>query len=168
MNRNTLVVLGLGMLLGAGLFAPGCGDDNTASPKRDGAVDGKADSAAGGSGGSTGGVKGTGGVMSTGGTTGVDSGAGGTGGATGTGGSTTVLPDAGPDVKFDAVIKDVGDVPSDKSLPNPDGELDRPATETGPIDGGLDGAVQLDAQIDGGALDTGIDSQGVDGSNDAS
>lgn len=191
MKRNSILVLGLGMLLGAGLLTPGCGsDDGGSGTGKDGggSADAKKDGVStGGAIGTGGTVLGSGGAIGTGGSTSRDGGFGGTtgsGGATGTGGSTSVNMDGG----VDGVGPDTrtGDDALDVPISNPDGSdaaLDVNVGIDGPtipqvLDGGLDGEIDVspvsldagfDVEIDTTpSLDGGMDVEGVDGSADVS
>lgn len=173
MKRNYVLVLGLGILLGAGLLAPGCGSDSgNGSTGHDGGTDAKLDGK-GLDGAGTGGVKGTGGALGSGGAV-VDGGNGGalgTGGAVGNGGATgtggAVVLDGGVDSGVDSGTVVTQDGPTNKDadldvpLPNPDGPdaaIDEqpgidgmiiPQVDTGSLDGSLDVTpVSLDAAVD--------------------
>jgi len=194
MMRNSVLVLGLGVLLGGGLLVQGCGDSGSSS-KKDGSSDvreaGPLSDARGTGGRSTGGATGAGGAVGTGGavSTGGVIGAGGavgTGGATGAGGATGVdggRQDGGgvdgPAVKFDSSVdqgstgNDAVDVPIttdtalDGGAPTLDtGSIDSPLDQAGP---GIDSPVSLDTGVDQGAgvmLDAEIDGSGVDSNID--
>ena len=187
MKRNSVLVLGLGILLGAGLLAPGCSDDDKGgtTPSHDSGIDSKGIDASRDTG-ATGGVKGTGGALGTGGavldgaidivsgTGGAVGGAPGTGGSTGAGGS--IKLDGGVDLGtivpvdggHDATTPDTKDAELDIPITNPDAAIDQaegidgtviPQVDTGSLDGGIDSTVvSLDAGIDG-SIDVEIDVQ---------
>jgi two-component system chemotaxis sensor kinase CheA len=183
MKRNSILVLGLGALLGFGLLTQGCGDSG-GSKKKDGSADAKKDvsgdirgtGGAIGSGGrtGTGGATGSGGAVGAGGAIGVGgatggggaigvggaTGAGGrtgTGGATGSGGTTTVRFDSGLDEgapRLDTGHLDVGSPIDTRTI---DGAEDVPLNLDVPIDQpGVDVGV-LDSEIDTSGLDSNID-----------
>jgi hypothetical protein len=189
MKRNTLTVFGVGVLLGAGLFGPGCGSSSS-SPK-DAGHDAKFDGAAGAGGAAVDGPAGYGGAA------GLD-------GSADTGGTVVPPVDAAEDTKRDVSVppdgaspRDVADAQIDVPLPHPDVMTDLPADRSADqgVDTGslpppkLDAAVldgvtldvspvmldaeRLDSEIDssgpGAVFDSGIDGavdSGVDGSED--
>jgi hypothetical protein len=197
MKRNSILVLGLGMLVSFGLLAPGCGDDGKkGGTGTDGSIDGKKDtgSAKGGTTG-TGGATGKGGTTGSGGATGAG-GATGVGGATGTGGATTDGgPLTGPEPSLDGgpvrldtnpPVDTKGTDAIDAPIPNPDGEADGPGVDGAKLDGtvilqhasGLDAGVDstpgsVDAALDSGAdaapasIDLGVDGESVDADVDS-
>jgi hypothetical protein len=158
MKRNSILALGLGVLLGVGLLGPGCGGSESIV-KQDGSADAKQNT--GGSGGArtggttgAGGSKGAGGAI-TGGTTGAggskgSGGATGGGGVTGTGG-TIVVMDGGSDAGLDGAPRDV-------SRDQGNDAVDVPIVTP---DGGDDVAEDVPVMLDGGALDTGADAEPV-------
>ena len=141
MKRNSILVLGLGALLGFGLLTQGCGDSG-GSKKKDGSADAKKDV--------SGDIRGTGGAIGSGGRTG-------TGGATGSGGTTTVRFDSGLDEgapRLDTGHLDVGSPIDTRTI---DGAEDVPLNLDVPIDQpGVDVGV-LDSEIDTSGLDSNID-----------
>ena len=166
MKRNSILVLGFGMLAGMALLMPACGDDE---PTKTDAAAKKDVGAAGGAIG-TGGAVGVGGAVGTGGVMG-------TGGATGAGGTTTVVPDAGLDV---ATGGDDGPAPGRDGRPDvarpegriPDGgstgidgeSLEVSQPDTRPIDGaGIDGAqVKPDVAIGQDGVPPAVDTGSLD------
>jgi hypothetical protein len=189
MKRNSILVLGLGALLGFGLFAPGCGDSGDGkNNKGDGAVDGKKDSAGIEAGKGTGGKIGAGGSTGTGGMIGAG-GAIGNGGAIGSGGTpgldagidVVVPPDTNKpkDLGSDAIDapqnpeevgnpmevgKDTKDVkPIDVTPVNIDGSLDSTGDTTVSLDTAIDQAADT---ADGPTLDTGSLDAELDGGLD--
>lgn len=170
MKRNSLLVLGFGLIAGAGLLAPGCGDDN---PKKgtglDGSADVKKDSGSGIDLKGTGGALGTGGAIGTGGSMGMD-GAAGAGGSDG--GSVKLDTGTGPEPSVDGSIvnRDVGGNDAvDAPLPGLDGPTDTTKLDVRLDTGAIDSKpVQLDGGVDSTpvSLDSGVD-MAVDSAADA-
>lgn len=167
MKRNSILVVGLGTLLGAGFLAPGCGDSGSDNIS-EASVNTKLDASG------TGGATGSGGATSFGGATG-------SGGATGAGDAGKDIagprPDGAPDVPLgdsavDTKKPDSGqDSPQDVPFGSdtkpdgqkPDGRIDSQlgldgAGKDGPgIDAtGLD-ATPMDSKIDSSPIDSSID-----------
>jgi hypothetical protein len=165
MKRNSLLVLGFGLLAGAGLMAPGCGDDN---PKKgtglDGSADVKKDSGSGIDLKGTGGALGTGGAIGAGGAMGMD-GAAGAGGSDG--GMVYLDTGTGPEPSVDGSIVNLDvrrDLGGNDAVDAPLPGLDGP-TDTTKLDVRVDTAtidlkpVQLDGGVDSTpvSLDSGVD-----------